>query len=313
VKDDRYTAEWEALGTTALVRVAVPRALAAARTVLEDELDAFDRAASRFRADSELEHLNRASGRFTAVSPLLHEAIVVALRAAALTAGAVDPTLGGDLRRGGYSRDWRELEPARDGDAIARPVGPPRACGWRSVVLCEEPPAVRLPAGLQLDLGATAKALAADRAAEAAWRATGAGVLVSLGGDIATAGPPPDGGWPIHVTDDHRSGPDAPGQTVSISGGALATSSTTVRRWRHEGTTMHHLLDPLTGAPACGRWRTASVAAATCVQANTASTAAIVLGERAPCWLAEHGLAARLVDVGGAVRRLGGWPGQAAA
>ena len=45
----------------------------------------------------------------------------------------------------------------------------------------------------------------------AAHEAGGCGVLVSLGGDIATAGPAPAGGWRIHVTDDHRSDATAPG------------------------------------------------------------------------------------------------------
>lgn len=161
---------------------------------------------------------------------------------------------------------------------------------------------------MALDLGATAKALCADRAAAAAARATGAGVLVSLGGDIAIAGGAPAGGWTIHVTDDHRSGPEAPGQTIAIAGGGLATSSTTTRRWRHDGRLMHHILDPWTGSPATGPYRTVSVAAADCVRANTASTAAIVLGDGAPAWLTERALPARLVAHDGAVTVLGGWP-----
>jgi thiamine biosynthesis lipoprotein len=170
--------------------------------------------------------------------------------------------------------------------------------------------AIALPAGVRLDLGATAKAWAADRAAAAAARAAGCGALVSLGGDVATAGGAPEGGWRIHVTDDHRSGPSAPGQTVSIEGGGLATSSTAVRRWRHDGHTMHHILDPRTGSPARGPWRTVSIAAASCADANIASTAALIRGARAPRWLAELGLPARLVDCGGAVRVLAGWPSQ---
>jgi thiamine biosynthesis lipoprotein len=183
-----------------------------------------------------------------------------------------------------------------------------RVGGWEQVELSDEPRAVMIPAGMRLDLGATAKALAADRAAAAVSAATGAGVLVSLGGDIATAGPSPAGGWQIHVTDDHRASPSAPGQTVAIAGGALATSSTTARRWRRAGEEMHHILDPHTGLPTRGPWRTVSVTAATCVDANTASTAAIVLGRRAPDWLVDHGLAARLVRANGEIELIGGWP-----
>ena len=314
--DPYATASWEAIGTTALVRVDDPAVLDEARRILEDELDAIDRAASRFRPDSELELVNRQGGGFTRIGPLLHEAIAVALRAAAVTGGAVDPTLGQALRVAGYDRDFSELSPPSGPDRPSEPWRPGRgpllrivrASGWREVRLSDNPPGVAIPIGMRLDLGATAKALCADRAAGRIAAATGAGALVSLGGDIAVAGRVPDGGWAIHVTYDHRSGADAPGQTVAIASGGLATSSTTTRRWVHRDQTMHHIIDPATGVPADGPWRTVTVTAATCVDANTASTAAIVLGSSAPEWLARLGVAARLVGRDGDVVVLGGWP-----
>jgi thiamine biosynthesis lipoprotein len=140
-------------------------------------------------------------------------------------------------------------------------------------------------------------------------RACRCGALVAIGGDIATAGPPPREGWRIHVTDDHRARPDAPGQTVAIASGGLATSSTATRRWRHGSATMHHIIDPATGAPAVGRWRTVSVAAATCTDANIASTAALVRGDAAAAgWLERCGLPARLVDHRGGALHVGEWP-----
>ena len=163
---------------------------------------------------------------------------------------------------------------------------------------------------IELDLGATAKALAADRAALAAARRTGAGIFVSLGGDIAIAGAAPLGGWPVRIADDHRASLDGPGPVVSLESGGLATSSVTVRRWRVGGQELHHILDPGTGQPAQSCWRTVSVAAASCVDANTASTAGLLLGEAAPAWLAERGLPARLVGVSGDVVCTGGWPAE---
>ena len=67
-------------------------------------------------------------------------------------------------------------------------------------------------------------------------------------------------------------------------------------------------MDPRTGLPADGPWRTVSVAAQTCADANAAATAAIVAGKRAEGWLAAAGVPARLVGHDGQVRRLGGWP-----
>jgi thiamine biosynthesis lipoprotein len=170
---------------------------------------------------------------------------------------------------------------------------------------------VRVPAGIKLDLGATAKAWAADRGAAACASAGACGALVSIGGDVATSGPAPRGGWQVHVTDDHRSDPSAPGQRVSIRAGGLATSSTAVRRWSHEARTMHHIIDPASGAPVASSWRTVSVAAADCADANIAATASIVLAGAAPRWLAEQGLPARLCANDGSVTLVGDWPAAA--
>ena len=71
------------------------------------------------------------------------------------------------------------------------------------------------PDGREIDLGATAKAWCADRAANAAAAAVRNGVIVGLGGDLACAGDAPDGGWRVRVADDHRAAVDEPGgQTV---------------------------------------------------------------------------------------------------
>jgi thiamine biosynthesis lipoprotein len=191
----------------------------------------------------------------------------------------------------------------------ASPAPPARAVpGWRSVQLDTGPPRATLAGGAQLDLGATAKARAADRCAAAIAGQLGCGVLVSLGGDIAVAGPVPAGGWRIRVTDDHAAGPDAAGQTVSITSGGLATSSTMVRAWARDGRRMHHIVDPATGEPARSCWRTVSVAAGSCTDANAASTAAIVRGAAAIRWLEDLSLPARLVREDGSVAVIAGWP-----
>ncbi len=115
----------------------------------------------------------------------------------------------------------------------------------------------------------------------------------------------------MRVTDDHRSSPTAGGQTIAVFSGGLATSSTTVRRWMRGGRTMHHILDPRDGQPVDRAWRTASVAAASCLDANIASTAAIVLGSAAVPWLVDRRLPARLVGHDGQVETVSAWPGEA--
>jgi thiamine biosynthesis lipoprotein len=302
VRSDRFAA----LGTTALVAVAADdgSALAIARDLLHDQLDEIDRACSRFRPDSELNAVNAAAGAAVGVSTTLLEAVRAALHAAGATGGAVDPTVGRSVRELGYDCDFALIAPEGRHRATVRLR---RAGGWRSVTLDPSGRTIRIPAGVELDLGSTGKAWAADRAAGLIARETGLGVLVGLGGDIAIAGEAPPGGWPVRVTDDHRR-LDGDGPTIALGGGGLATSSTTVRRWSRGGVERHHIVDPRTGASATEVWRTASAVAASCVDANAASTAAIVLGEAASGWLAERGIAARLVRPDGAVVVVAGWP-----
>ena len=297
---------FRALGTTAVVAVTEPDALEPARDLLERELAEVDLACSRFRSDSELCRVQAGAGTEVPVSDVLIEALDVALRAARLTSGLVTPAIGGPLVLSGYDADFSALRPS---------LRPPRlvaAPDWRLITLDPERRTVCVPAGMQLDLGSTAKAFAADRAAASIVRETGAGALVSLGGDISVAGPPPPAGWPIVVDDAHDVITER-GSRISISTGGLATSSTTTRRWRRASAELHHILDPRTGAPANGPWRTVSVAAASCVDANIASTAAVILGERAPDWLRERQLPARLVALSDAVVTVCGWPQEDAA
>lgn len=289
------SATWRALGTS--VQLVVSDHLEQARTAVEQLLDEVDRAASRFRPDSELSRL--APDTWTEVSPLFAQAVSVARDAAQWTDGLVDPTLGQSLRDLGYDRTFALV--SRDGLPVTVRTAPG---GWRQV----EVDGLRVKAPAGLDLGATAKALAADLAAQAASAYAGS-VLVSLGGDVATYG---DRAFPVLVAD--TADPDRPdegGQVVELRG-CLATSGTAARRWTRGGRLVHHLLDPRTGLPTTGPWRTASVLASTCVLANVASTAAVVAGEDAPRWLRSRGFSARLVRDDGAVVRVGDWPADAA-
>ena len=295
---------FSALGTTATLVVTDSTARSAARAFLDEVLVDIDRSCSRFRADSDLERVNAAGGEPITVGATLIDAIEVALRAARLTDGDVDPTIGTALRLLGYDRDFATV--AATGASLSYVVE--RVPGWWTIDVDRDAGTVRIPDGVRVDLGATAKAFAADRAAVGIAGAVGCGALVSLGGDVAVAGPAPDGGWPVLVTDDHAAGPDAPGETIAIRAGGLATSSTAVRRWQRGDETVHHIVDPTTSQAAPAVWRTVSAVAGTCVDANIATTAAIVRGKSALDWLTGLGLAARLVRPDGTVERVGDWP-----
>lgn len=300
IADDR------ALGSSVRVIVTRPRSLSAAKAAVDEVLRAIDMAASRFRDDSELSRLNASPDRVVKVGPLLARAIAEALRGARLTEGAVDPTVGHAVRLAGYDADFGSVAPFGEGlHLVAK-----RIPGWQAVHFSPATRTVLVPRGVELDLGATAKALASDLAAGAAFDAMSkeGGVLVSLGGDIAVMGEPPPEGWSIQTGEDAATLISEGDEAVSISSGGMATSGTTVRRWMRGQTLLHHIIDPATGLPADSIWRTATVVAGTCADANIASTAAIVLSDRAPAWLEERKLAARLVDHDGGVHRVAGWP-----
>jgi thiamine biosynthesis lipoprotein len=294
------TYRFDLWSTTGSVVVTDPDALGSVVEIVRAGLDEVERACSRFRSDSEISGLTPGRNR---LSPMLADLVGTALDAAEASAGLVDPTVGSVVRALGYDRSI-ELLPA-DGAPVALVHHVP---GWRRVHLYGDK--LDLPRGVQLDLGATAKARAADLMARRAAESVGVGVLVELGGDIATAGAGPAGGWQVLVRDSE----DDPAAQVTLQPGwALATSSTVRRAWRRGGVRLHHIIDPRTAAPAAPVWRSATVAAPTCTEANTASTAAVILGHDAGRWLSERGWTARLVDQRHRVVRVGDWPREVAA
>ena len=294
------THEWDLWSTRARLVVTDQASLDEALGLVRDLLDRVELAASRFRPDSEIETLAPGPDGTVVVSPMLADLLAEALEAARTTDGTVDPTVGSALAAIGYDRDIRLVEDGGTLRAVVRPVP-----GWRRLRL--DGRRLTLPAGVRLDLGASAKAVAADRCAALVADTLGVGVLVSLGGDIATAGPAPRGGWQILVQDLPD---DVPTQVSLPAGSAVATSSTARRTWRRGEETIHHIVDPRTSRPAAPAWRSVTVAATTCAAANSASTATIVKGRAGLDWLRQQGLPARLVDRQGNVHRCNGWPAE---
>jgi thiamine biosynthesis lipoprotein len=295
---DTATTQWQRWSTDMQIVVTHADALACARREVDGELDAIEAAASRFRPDSEVNALAASAGRPRRVSEVLAEMLAAALTAARQTDGDVDPTIGGAMIALGYDRDIAALDPSRQ---LAMSITV--AAHWSMIALNGR--VVTVPPGVVLDLGATAKAIAADHCAKRVHHVTGSGVLINLGGDIATAGPSPEGGWQVLV---HDADDDPAGSVGLPAGTALATSSTVRRRWRHGEELVHHIIDPRTTRSADSVWRTVSVAAQTCLAANTVSTAAIVRGWRALDWIRTLDVPARLVDSDRVVHTLGGWP-----
>jgi thiamine biosynthesis lipoprotein len=302
---ERATVQWTDWSCDVQITLERQAAIFGARALAMDIMARVGRAIDRFDPNSELSKLNRRAGLMTPVSSLCEEIVDAAVDAAKLTNGACDPTVGVHLAAVGYDRDIDEV---RFGDASGdrRPPASSRP-DWRRVRRNSAWHLIGVPAGCALDLGATAKAWTAQRCAREINAAFDTAVLVSIGGDIATAGSPRRP-WRVAVSERG----DAPEQLVSLERGSIATSTTTLRHWTHGGRTVHHIMDPRTGRPSNGRWRTASVWATDAVRANAMSTAVIACAEDAESLLTLTQTAARLVDTNGQVRLFGGWPSDGA-
>lgn len=335
---DVAAARFAALGTTASVTVTEAAHLELGEQILRNTLRELDRTANRFRRESELSRLLAHEGRPVRVSARLLELLGVALRAHQLTGGLVDPTVGQALTDLGYDRDHTLIHPDH-----GTTMPPRRAPGMAGIVVDAASRIVIVPPGVRLDLKATSQAFTLYRtAATIAGRCRG-GVLVTLGGDAACAGVAPVGGWLLDVSDPSCialvSEPRRPWRegaqsamrasldsydeptpapavlagsgrpVVAVRDGGVATSSTNTRSWIRNGRVIHHLVDPRTGRNVDAVWSTVSVAAAaTCLDANTASTATMVMCENAPGWLDNLHLPSWLRRDDDTDLTLAGWP-----
>ena len=229
---------------------------------------------SRFQPSSELNRVNAAPLGIALVSEEFASMLSLSLDAAHATDGMVTPCVGGAILAAGYDRDFSQIPP----DVGA--VWPAAIPSFHAVSLRGR--GLLRSETVLLDLNGVVKGRTIDDALALAGRG-----WVSAGGDVAAAEPVvvglPGGG------------------SVTLHHGGLATSSVAVRRWRADGVEMNHLIDPRTGLPTRSPWRDVSVAADTCLAADIAATAALLLGVDGPAWLDERGLAGRFVDREGAV------------
>jgi thiamine biosynthesis lipoprotein len=239
-----------------------------------------DRRFSRFLELSELNRVNATPLGVTVLSEELASMLAIAIDAAHATGGLVTPAVGGAMLAAGYDRDFSLLSP--DGDPVEPAAVPPvSSLSLRGRVLLRAAPVV-------LDLNGVVKGKTVDDALAL----LGDG-WVSAGGDIATTAPIVVG---------------LPGGAkVTLGRGGLATSSVAKRTWLRGGERQHHLIDARSGEPARTCWCDVTVAAPTCLAADIAAKAALLLGEDGPSWLDERGLAGRFLDHRGAVAANDTW------
>ncbi len=295
---------FRAIGTTATVVVQEPDQADVAECALDRVLNEIDRACSRFREDSELALVHAEAGRTVQVSGLLFQALEVACSVAARTGGAVDPTIGNAICALGYDADLAQVQACPPLSHGALGVVP----GYLHVQLDPRTRSVRIPRGVRLDLGSSAKALAADLAATRIADEVDGGVLVSLGGDVAVAGPPPREGWAVGIAHESSTPAEQVDQVVAIKQGGLASSAVGARTWKSGDREMHHIVDPSTGDCAEAHWSLVSATGVSCVEANLVTTASLVWGSDALEYLSRFDQSVRLVRFDGRIFTLNGWP-----
>ncbi len=235
---------------------------------------------SRFRPTSELNVLNAAAGREVPVSVDTVTLVRACTTAWAATNGRFDPTLRHVMVALGYDRDFALLASGPAHHSESMPTMP-SAHGMGDVVVDEHACTVRVPRGVGLDAGGLGKGLAADIVV-AELKALGAdGAMVSLGGDLAASGQPPDGdAWVVAVEDPHDD--ERTLCLVAVVQGGIATSSILGRRWQVDGSEVHHLLDPATHRPTTGRLVSATVVAGQAWWAESLTKSLLVGGPNVP-------------------------------
>lgn len=253
---------------------------------------------SRFRPDSGLSRLNAAAGQGPQpVSPVLAEVLGFALEAKSATGGIFDPAVLPALQAAGYDRSFEKL-PVRPGVRGYGAVPAPSD----AIELDRLRRTVRLPAGVQIDLGGIAKGWTVDRAASllSAWGAA----LVDAGGDIRATAAPGGEPWPVAIENPLQPSEDL--AVFRLAAGAVATSSVLRRSWDAGGRRMHHLIDPRTGRPAESELVSVTVLAPSTVRAEVAAKVALILGhDQGRAFIEREGLDALLVSRDGRVKTAG--------
>lgn len=260
--------------------VVVAGASSAGRDAVERLFAERDARFSRFRAASELCRVNTAAGEPVLVSEPFARMLAAALTAASATSGLVTPTVGAAIEAAGYDRDFDEL--AED----LRPPDDAEVPSWRRLRLAGRWLFRNGP--LTLDLNGVVKGATVDDALALVGTGT-----VSAGGDVATTRP-----VVVELPD---------GETVVLDRGGLATSGTDRRRWRRGGVEQHHLIDPFTARPAESPWTQVTVAAGSCLAADVAAKAALLLGAPGPAWLDRRGLPGRFLSAAGTAEENATW------
>lgn len=285
------------MGTSWSLRAIVPRGVTASAVeqAVAAALDSVIGQMSQWAPESALSRFNRAPGAtWHAVPDGFLTVLREALRVAALSGGAFDPTCGALTEMWGFgAAEPSDLPSTSDVD------GARGTMGWRRVLI-DEAGRVFQPGGLTLDFGGIAKGFAVDLAVDALRRLGVPSGLMEIGGELSGWGVKPDG-TPWWVGLDRPPGAALAEDDPLVALHELAiASSGDFQRTRLDGDRRYsHTLDPATGAPLeAGAPALVTVLHRSCMTADALATALMVMGAaQGAAVAAREGIAARFVTV----------------
>lgn len=271
------TIEFRAMNTSVMLAAEGEEAVAgmyAAKTFIDECEQRF----SRFLPASELSELNRSAGNWIRISNDLLELLQLSMKYYTESTGIFDPTILSDLKRIGYDRSMDEIH--SDGVSTLADISYPTSRpAFHEVQFDLSNNRVRLPRGMEIDLGGIAKGWIVEKAAQLLNQYVDI-CGVSAGGDILFIGRPLDGmDWDVYLED-----PRSPTETLAqlhIPSGAVATSSIMKRTWAQGEKIRHHLIDPRTGEPAETDWLSVTVIDPDVIAAEVYAKTLLIAGERA--------------------------------
>jgi thiamine biosynthesis lipoprotein len=266
--------EFRAMNTTVMLAAEGELAIEGMQAT-KQFIDECEQRFSRFLPASEVSELNRSAGEWLQVSPELMDMLKLSVKYFRETEGSFDPSILPDLKRVGYDRSMDEIRTQGAKTSVPASQSIPKLA-FKEISLDPAHKRVRLPRGMEIDLGGIAKGWIVEKAASVLHQYTPV-CGVSAGGDILFIGKPSDGmDWDVYLED-----PRDPSQMLAqlhIPSGAVATSSVMKRSWMQGNNLRHHLIDPRTGEPAKTEWLSVTVICPNIIAADVLAKAILIGG-----------------------------------
>ena len=275
-----YLHVFRAMATPCEVRLETDDEALALRVAaaVENEARRIETKFSRYRSDSVVGQINARAGEPMTVDSETAHLLDFADKCFEMSDGLFDIT-SGVLRRVWRFDGSDRIPTASQIASVAKLVGW-RKARWKAST-------IRLPEGMEIDLGGLAKEYAVDKALAAVREITALPVLVNFGGDLRVSSPRRQGArWKVAIESVESSGQVA--GLLELADGAIATSGDARRFLLKDGIRYGHILNPKTGQPVKHAPRSVTVAAATCVEAGMIATLAVLQGKRAEAFLKDQ-------------------------